>query len=384
MSLFWRAREQRRALTAADFASGIDMPGSPLSGMSLATPEGSLRLAPVYAAVRLIADAVAGLPLQALRERPDGTRVRATGPSLLDDPAPTGTTFDWVHRAVTSCLLSGNAIGIEVAWRAGWPTAVQWLDPDEVQVHEGEGRAELFYEGRPLAGEPIVHIPAMVLPGRVWGVSPIRMHQLTVESGILAARFGRDWFRNGSVPSAILESEQMVDKDTATILKQRFKEAAAGRDVVALGAGAKYKPISIPANESQFIETQQLTATQIAHIFGVPPEMVGGTSGDSMTYANVESRASHFVTFTLRPWLVRLEQAFTRLLPRGQVARFAADALLRADTLTRHQAHDLAIQGGWKTPDEVRALENLPPLPGGQGATVRPSTTTAAAQPPTA
>ena len=126
----------------------------------------------------------------------------------------------------------------------------------------------------------------------------------------------------------------------------------------------QFTPIAIAPEESQFIETQRFTVAQIARVFGVPPEMVGSDAGNSLTYSNVESRALDFLRYSVQPWLIRLETALSGVLPRDQFVRFNAGGLLRATTKDRYEAHEVALRAGFLTINEVRALEDLPPLEG--------------------
>jgi len=330
--------------------------------------ERALRLGPVYAATRLLADSVASLPLKSYRADGDD-RLRAPVPPLFRRPSATGTRYDWLHRCMTSLTLRGNAYGLVVAWGPdGWPSQIEWLHPDDVHIEDNLAAVPVwYYKGRRLEDGQLFHIPAYTVPGQILGLSPIAYFATTTEAGLLANQFGRDWFANGSTPSAVLETDMVVDRDAATILKARFKEAAEGRDVVALGNGVKYRAISVPANESQFLETIKATANQIAAIYGVPPEKVGGETGGSLTYATVEQNSIDLLTWTLRPWLARLEDAFSWLRPPTEEARFNVDAMLRTDTLTRYQAYRISRAIGLHNIDELRRTEDEPPLPGGLG-----------------
>jgi HK97 family phage portal protein len=129
-----------------------------------------------------------------------------------------------------------------------------------------------------------------------------------------------------------------------------------------LDNGAKYKPITIAPEESQFLETTKANVAAVARIYGVPPEMIAGEVGNSLTYANVEQRSLDFLTYGVTPWLVRLERAISALLPRGQFVKFNAGALLRTTTKARYEAHEIGIRAGFLTVNEARALEDLPPL----------------------
>ncbi|MYU24024.1 phage portal protein [Streptomyces sp. SID8352] len=335
--------------------------------------ERALRLSPVYAATRLLADAVASLPVKMYQQARDG-RLPMPLPVLLRTPAAAGSRYDWLHRCMTSLTLRGNAYGLVVGWGPdGWPSQVEWLHPDDVHVEDNFAPVPVwYYKGRRLEEGQLFHIPAYTLPGQTLGLSPIGHFAVTTETGLLANQFGRDWFANGSTPSAVLETDLEVGQDAANILKTRFKEAAQGRDVVALGNGVKYRPISVPAEESQFLETIRATANQIAAIYGVPPEKVGGETGGSLTYATVEQNSIDLLTWTVRPWLTRLEQALSRLRPPEQEVRFNPDAMLRTDLLSRMQAHGMSLDQGWRNRDQVRALEDEAPLPNGLGQTYLP------------
>ncbi|AKN71233.1 hypothetical protein QR97_16745 [Streptomyces sp. PBH53] len=359
---------RRTALKRAISYQDVWGAGSDPAVLRGSSQERALRLGPVYAATRLLADSVASLPLKAYRADGDD-RLRAPLPALFRRPAAVGTRYDWLHRCMTSLTLRGNAYGLIVAWGPdGWPSQIEWLHPDDVTLEDNLAPVPVwYYKGRRLEDGQMFHIPAYTVPGQILGLSPIAYFATTTEAGLLANQFGRDWFANGSTPSAVLESDMAVDRDAATVLKARFKEAAQGRDVVALGNGVKYRPISVPANESQFLETIKATANQIAAIYGVPPEKVGGETGGSLTYATVEQNSIDLLTWTLRPWLARLEEAFSQLRPPTEEARFNADAMLRTDTLTRYQAHRIARAIGLNSIDELRRQEDEPPLPNGLG-----------------
>jgi HK97 family phage portal protein len=130
-----------------------------------------------------------------------------------------------------------------------------------------------------------------------------------------------------------------------------------------LGDGIKFKQVSVAPEESQFLETQRFTVQQICRLYGVPPEMIGSESGNSLTYANVEQRSLAFLTYCINPWLVRIETALTDLVPRGQFVKFNAGVLLRTDLKTRYESYEIGLRAGFLTVNETRALEDREPLP---------------------
>lgn len=361
---------EKRAISWTDmWGSGRDAAG--VNGAAIDT---ALTLAPVWAATRLISDTIAALPLQACREF-NGVKTPITTPPLLTDPTIFGGPYEWVQRALTSLLLRGNAYGLITATDMnGWPKQLEWLHPDEVTLKDNRStsRPEWLWNNRrvePWLGRDstgnLVHIPWFVIPGEILGLSPIRAFATTIETGILSQRFGRNFFGADAVPSAVLETDQEVTKDKADVIKARFKQAASGRDAVVLGAGTKYKPITVPPEESQFLLTIKATATTIASIYGVRPERIGGETGNSMTYANVEQQSIADL-HDMRPYLTKIEEHFTGMLPRPQFAKFNLDALLRADTKARYEAHEIALRNKWTTVTEVRELEDKGPLTAAQ------------------
>lgn len=356
---------ERRTITFQELwgsGSDADMPRGDSVNVALS-------LVPVFAATRLIADGIATLPLQAYRTAGD-VRAPVADPPLLRDPTQFGTVCDWLHRAVTSLMLRGNAYGlITVIGSNGAPSQIEWLNPDEVSLAMDDTAyvPQWYWRGAPLDAGRLVHIPGYTLPGKVLGLSPIAKYKLTVETALHAAKFGRDWFVNGSTPAAVLETQDEVTEGQAKTIKERFKKAAKGREPVALGLGVTYKQISVPAEESQFLATIRASKTDVANIYGIPPELIGGETGQSMTYSTTEQQQIQLVTYALRPYMVKIETAVSRLLPRPQYVKFNADAALRADTATRYQAHHLALTDGWMSKDEVRGVEDLPPLPNGEG-----------------
>ena len=364
-----RDAEEPRALTYQDiFASGGDV--GQRRGVDA---DAALTLVPVLAATRVLADGVASLPLQTFRGR-GGYAERVPDPQFLPGRrqymSHNGTRYDWLHRVMTSLVLWGNAYGlIADRDRHGTPTEILWLDPAEVSLKDDDMAAapEWRWEDRPVDAGDMVHIAGYTVPGRRLGLSPVGVLKQTIETGLYAAEFGRDWFENGSVPAAVLETQNPIQMPEAVSLKRRFQAAAKRREPVVLSNGLSYRPISVNADESQFLATLRLNATQIAAVYGIPPEMIGGESGNSLTYANVEQQTANFVTYTLRPWLVRIEQALSALLPRGLFLRFNADAIVRADLKTRYEAHAIAVNTGWLSRDEVREIEGRPPLPDGLG-----------------
>lgn len=364
-------------------ARAIDFPfdvGPPAYGAGI-TVERALSLAPVWAASRLIADSVASLPLQAYRDLGDGTRVKVKLPSLLRQPAARGTLYDWLYSMSVGVALQGNAYGYVVTRDGfGYPTGIEWLDHGCVYVDDGTDRRSgdprpyrvgYYYEGRELNPEDVFHVRGFVLPGQVKGLSPVGYFATMIGAGVAAEKYGADWFDNGGIPPGTFKnSRQTVDPAQADEITGRLVNKIRSRKPLVYGADWDYSALSLPPKEVQFIESMQLTATQIAAIYGIPPERIGGARGDSLTYTTQEQDQVHFVSTSLRPWLVRFEQALSALLPDRVYVKFNVDAMLRTDALTRRQIYKIDREIGLRPVNELRALEELAPVDGGDD--VRP------------
>ena len=352
--------------------SPLDTAGVPVDA------DTALRHSAVFACVDLIASMLSTLPLD---------EFRGTGPDKQELPKP--TMFDspdgelelnaWLYQVVES-MLRGNAYGLILTRdRDGWPARIQMVDPGCVQVsRRGEplGRWQFKLEGKPirrydwLSGEgDLWHTPAYLRAGTIIGMSPIEKAAMDIGIGLAAKQFGGQWFRDSATPAAVLTNDKPSNKTAATLLKERWMNALLGnREPVVLADGWKYQAIQVTAEESQFLATMRASVADVARFYRVPVSEINGVvEGDSDTYANQEQRALGLLTYTLAPWMVRLERSLSGLRPRGRYVKLNTGAFLRTDLMTRYKAHDSAIRAGWKSPDEVRAIEDLAPIPDDEG-----------------
>ena len=330
--------------------------------------EGALRLQPVYSSVRILAEGVAQLPVNQYRDVGD-RRVKMPLGQLLQKPSAFINRFDWLFQYISSAALTGTAWGL-ITSRDGYqfPTTVEWLPPDKVFVRDSEpynpAKTRFYYAGRPLNREDLLIIRAFTVPGRTAGISPLKHFQLLIESGIDALSYGADWYKAGGFPPGTFQNTSYtVDDEQSAVIKRRLVRAMRQREPLVYGSDWEYKPISVPPDEAQFVQATQLNATQIASIYGVPPWRVGGTRGDSMTYSTVESESLEFVVDGLDPWLYRFEAAMADCLPAQQYAQFNRNARLRMTPETRWTVYQTARNLGGMNVDEIRALEDMDPIP---------------------
>lgn len=337
--------------------------------------ESSLRLAPLFAGVRLIADMVASLPIQQYRRTPGGKPVKMATSPLLDKPASYGTVYDWIFQCMSSLLLQGNAWGLITGRDGyGYPTTIEWLPAERVQVIDDESqpwnpmRARIVFYGNQLNREDLFHVRAFTMPGRLAGLSALRQFMTLIGAGNDQLEYGASWFRSGGWPPGTFQNvEREVDEDSANEIRRRLTNSIRRREPLVYGRDWDYKPVSVPPSEAQFIQATQMTATQIAAILGIPPERIGGARGDSLTYSTQEQESISLITDTLRPWLVRLETALFDVLPQQQYVRFDTRAMLKTTTQQRHEIYKLDRDMGILTPDEIRDMEEQGPLGGAIG-----------------
>ena len=336
----------------------------------------ALGLPALYACVRLLADALASLPVKIYTRSPSGDRraIRYTGPSIFDRPSVTGTLFDWLFTLMTSLLLQGNAWGF-ITGRDGYgfPTGIEWIPPEDVICVDDEMqpwnplRTRIYVYGRLVSRDELFHVKAFSLAGRTEAISPLRAFAMTVLAGIEAQRYGTDWYRAGGFPPGTFKNADIeIDTEQAEAIRSMLVATMRRREPLVFGKDWTYEPITVPPSEAQFVDAMRMNATHMAAVYGLPPDRVGGTRGDSLTYSTQEQGTLQIIE-SLRPWMVRLEHAFFSLLPASRYVRFDSDALLKTDLKTRTEIYNVQRNMGLRTIDELRDLEDLEPLPNGVG-----------------
>jgi len=329
-------------------------------------PDQALQVSTVWACVSLIARSVSMLPLETFRMQGD-IHTRITDPKLVTTPSPGMTQSEWLHMLVVSLCMRGNAFG-EITDRDGNGNATQVsiLNPDAVNADVDPDTGDLVYKygakQRVIPPQNMWHMRGFTLPGRKVGLSPIAYAAATIDIDISSRKFAGDFFHGGGIPKAILTSDQEINQTQATTIKERLLAATRNREPIVLGAGLDYHALGVTPNESQFLETQRANVPQIARYFGLDPEMVGGSSGGSLTYASVEMRGISFLTYSLSWWLKRIEDAMFPLMPQAAFVKFDTEALLRTDAETSAKTTVQYLAGKVITPTEARAKRNMAPM----------------------
>ena len=337
----------------------------------------ALRVADAYACVRVLADTISTLPLHAYRRAPDGSRMRAGDDArisrLLSRPSPGSTVCDLLSQIVVSLNIAGDAF---IGKYRGDGEIVQLglLDPAAVGVELRGRRIVYVLDGRDHGPEDVLHIKAMPNIDGLRGLSPVTQARLAIELSSNLQTQAREDARNGSRPSGILTLSGPQSEHTVEAVSERWNARHAGPlnvgRVAVLSGEAKFTAVGLSAEDAQFLQQRELSAREVARIFRVPSWSIDAGSPDSMTYSNVTQQTRALVDYSLRPWLVRIERALSNdsdLCPGGTYVQFELDALLRGDADSRSTVYQRALgdstHPAWMTVDEVRALEELSPMP---------------------
>lgn len=354
----------------------VDYFGGPTVNAGVQVSETSaLGFSAVYRAVSLISESIAALPIRVYREQPDG-RVELERPWFAIEPYPDTTAFELWEYVFRCLLTNGNAYLLKIRNEEG--TAVLRLlplNPATVGVEKVRPTAlnpsgKLYkVEGvaAPYTPYELLHVPGPTVNG-LTGLSPIGMARQAIGLGLAAEEFGARFFGSGALLGGILQTDQDLTEEAAAALKRRWKEKIGGvaraHEIAVLDRGAKFERVGIPPEDGQFLETRQFQVQEIARFYGVPLHLLMDAGATSNWGTGVEQHGTQFTRYTLRSWMVRVEQRISaHLLPRKQFAEFVADGLLRGSAIERSQFYAAGLRDKWLTVAEIREWEGLAPLP---------------------
>ena len=360
--------------------------GGSTSGKTV-TERSAMQMTAVYSCVRILAEAIAGLPLHVYRYNSDGGQEKAIDHSLYlilhDEPNPEMSSFVFRETLMTHLLLWGNAYAQIIRNSKGEVMALYPLMPNKMSVDRDEN-GQLYYQYLRSTDEvggknetvilkptDVLHIPGLGFDGLV-GYSPIAMAKNAIGLAIATEEYGAKFFANGAAPSGVLEHPGTI-KDPQRVREawqSQFGGSQNSGKIAVLEEGMKYTPISISPEQAQFLETRKFQINEIARIFRVPPHMVGDLEKSS--FSNIEQQSLEFVKYTLDPWVIRWEQSIMRTLltpeeKKSYFVKFNLEGLLRGDYQSRMNGYATARQNGWMSANDIRELENLDRIPAEAG-----------------
>ena len=364
------------------FFMGGSTSGKPVNERS------AMQMTAVYSCVRILAEAVAGLPLHLYRYTESGGKEKAIDHPLYlllhDEPNPEMSSFVFRETLMTHLLLWGNAYAQIIRNGKNEVIALYPLMPNKMEVDRDE-RGQLYYkyqrsndeaptmEGSSVILKPsdVLHIPGLGFDGLV-GYSPIAMAKNAIGMAIACEEYGAKFFANGAQPGGVLEHPGTI-KDPQRVREswqRSFGGSGNANKIAVLEEGMKYTPIAISPEQAQFLETRKFQINEIARIFRVPPHMVGDLEKSS--FSNIEQQSLEFVKYTLDPWVIRWEQSIMRSLlspeeKKTYYVKFNLEGLLRGDYQSRMNGYAIGRQNGWMSANDIRELENLDRIPTEEG-----------------
>lgn len=364
------ADETRAISYQTIFGSGGDLMLTTPAGVTMSQDE-AMKLGTVYACVRLISDSISTLPVDTFVRR-DGTRTPfRPRPEWLDFPEVGISRSEHFQQVLFSLLIDGNSF-TRILRDDNGIAGLAVLNPRSVEIRRNRvtRRPEYVYDNRDVIPyEDMIHITELLLPGEMRGKSRIDMVKDTLGLAKALDQFAQLFFGQGSQVGGIIEFPGNLTREQAKDLADSFELAHKGvrrshRPGVLFG-GAKFAKTSAEPNEAQMLESRQFAVEEIARVFRVPPAMIGVTTPGAMSYASVEQNGIHYVTHTIRPTVVKIEDAYSRLLPGVAFLKFNVDALQRGDQASRYAAHASALVNGWSSINDIRRIEDMPPVDGG-------------------
>jgi HK97 family phage portal protein len=346
------------------------------TGVSV-TEKSALRFGAVWRAVNLISALGGALPLHTYQS---GTFERRTV-QILDNPHPDLTDFEFWRLSYVHRCLWGNSYALKLRAGSGMIRELHPIEPSRVKV-SNLGSSDANPSGKvfvldsnlddPLTSRDILHIPGLGYDG-ITGVSPVRLAATTIGLGLAAEEYGARLWSSGSMLGGVLQTEQRLDQVVADRLKASWKAKVAGlskaHEVAILDAGAKFQPITMHNNDAQFLESRDFQVSEVSRWFGVPPFLLNQTEKSTSWGTGLEQQATGFVKFDLHPvWLKPTEARLTReLCGQGVYAKYKIEGLLRGDSQARAEFYNVMRNVGAMNADDIRELEDLPPIPGGAG-----------------
>ena len=343
----------------------------------------------VYACVRILAEAVASLPLHVYEYQDNGGKKLVHDHPLYyllhDEPNPEMTSFVFRETLMSHLLILGNAYAQIIRDGAGRVLGLYPLLPDKMDVQRDD-KGNIYYvysrnsDENPmfkeygnirLKAEDVLHIPGLGFDGLI-GYSPIAMAKNAVGMTLACEEYGASFFANGANPGGVLEHPGVL-KDPSKVRESWnsvYRGVNNAHKIAVLEEGMKYQQIGIPPEEAQFLETRKFQINEIARLYRIPPHMVGDL--DKSSFSNIEQQSLEFVKYTLDPWVIRWEQSLQRsLLLPGEKGKYFiklnVDGLLRGDYQSRMNGYAVGRQNGWFSANDIREMENMNPIPDEEG-----------------
>ena len=343
------------------------------------SPDSALRVAAVYACVRILAETMASLPLVVYQRRADGGkdkvtdhwlyRLMAKRPNRFQNP------FEWREMLQGHLALRGNAYNQIITNPRGEIIELMPIHPDRVKI-ELLPSGEYRYRVTDRAGTEVImprgdvwHLRGLSSDG-LMGMSPIELARENLGMALAAQDYGARFFANDAKPTGgwIEFPGTFKDNEAKKVFRESYQQAQSGANrgkVLVLENGMKFHEVGVTNKDAQFLELRKFQITDIARLFRVPPHMIADL--ERATFSNIEQQSLEFVMHTMTPWAERWEASIeSELLLEGDDIEIEFDFanLMRGDAASRSSYYQSGIQNGWLTRNEARIAENLNPIDG--------------------
>ncbi len=332
---------------------------APAREAATVTPTTALSLVAVSRATSVLETAIMQIPVNVYR----GNTALPT-PLWLETPDIENqiSQAEWLGTTLIHMSTYGNAFWFIKRGPRGIVNITN-LHPQDVSVMtDNEGKVIYSYGGKNYSSQQIKHIKLWHAPGStsLLGEGPLQRHKSVLRSALDLQNYADNWFRTAAVPTGTLTTSEFLSSDVAKQNKDAFIASQQERSIAVLSSGLKYDSIAINPEQAQFLENQKFITRQIAMMFGVPTMYLGmGIEGQGMTYVNGNEDRSKLFEDGLQQYIVRIQQAITDLLPRGQYAEFNLTEFLRPNQKTRYESYAIGLSNNFLTVPEVREMEGM-------------------------
>lgn len=337
----------------------------------------ALTFSAVFAAVRILSESIASLPVNLYRKTDDGTRtIQNANPlqALISvEPNQMMTSYNFFQAMVSNLVLQGNAYAFISRGNTARPDALHILDPQKVKIlhHENEVFYEIEKVELPVPASEILHFTGLSFDG-IKGKSPIEVQRDTLSLAVSANKYGGQFFTNAATPKGVLQHPGKITKEAADRLRSSWNQSYGGvynaHKTAVLEEGMTFKTIQMNPQDVDFLNTRKFQVNEIARIFRIPPHLLADL--ERATFSNIEAQQIDFVVHTVRPYLVNIEQEMNKKLLRenekkDHYIKFSVQGLLRGDSEARAKYYQTLNQIGVLSINEIRAFEDLSPVADG-------------------
>ena len=322
----------------------------------------ALSLVAVSRAISVLETSIMQIPVQVHRNH---QQIPAPAWLLTPDIENNVSQAEWLGTTLFHMATTGNAYWL-VQRNVRGIVNIRNVHPSLVSITvDGNGNNIYWINGNQYSSSELVHIKLWknLDPYKPYGEGPIQRHVSVLRSALDLHNYADNWFRTAAVPTGTLTTSEFLSAEVAKENKKAFVESQQERSIAVLSSGLKYESIALDPEQAQFLENQKYINRQIATMFGVPVMYLGmSIEGQGMTYVNGNEDRAKLYEDGLQQYIVRIEQAISDLLPRGQEAEFNLTEFLRPNVKTRYESYAIGLDKGFLTVEEIREMEDMPPM----------------------